>query len=971
MTTGDLSSQNVASLIAAGLTRQEWLTDRRKSTILLLRLIPGSSWLITTAIILTRPRLANIACVRAKSEDKVSLIRQLLAQGNCIGDLFNWTPQGLSKERLNKEMKSVDLIRLIIGDKDISNPRKIAITLIESLQSQLEPEPNLILESMKQSLIQAIAERIQPYSQKIDGNTVQLLAFARAINNLKIFIETLCQRLTKNKQYISDVLGIDIIQDKPKTAKMGCGDIHIDGKSTTLIIVQSGKKFLYKPRDMALEAVLRDILVPDSIPKILLGDGYGFQEFVETNSPNEHVGTQLGKLIAQLDVLGAVDIHHENLIFGTNKVSLVDGETILHRRFIAQRENQMKLPALGDSVLVLGVITPPVRKTLAGGHFWQMDHGLSRLVTQKKIVNYMHQENELVPLTAFEINLLKGFEQLQRKSREREFLTWKSLKQFRGLRRRVVMRNTSIYSSLKREIFQVSKKCDTEEILDKLWKLFLLNPNHSQLSDLATVEAIELAKGHIPFFTTKIGSRKLDRVHGIQLPANQHRTVLQDAKRRQRERTSRNQQLCQVTLLRSALLLFRQPDLNKQNLNPGDIRYAIQIIINHLDKTALNWKGEKLWLTVQRMSGSKTCFVVDRRLYGGSEGINLVLHWLDGKKHLATGLRSNNWKSIEALDAHAIAEINGDLLAWSLNSKKTDSLPQQWFQSLHRIKQNITQRLNHTQKFSEFSVPCCDLISGLAGLIGSVNLTLNKCNSRDSDALVQLQLKISELLLILQEEDGSWPEIDPLLTGLTGWSHGSAGIAAALGVVHTKASAVMASQIRIAIDRAIKHELNWLDEYGNWIDKRTLDLENSEAKGRGVSWCHGAPGALLAAVVLHRSELDYLDNVRIWREFALSSTLGARPCVDGLCCGNSGLLLIQEMAAREFNDSRLLDRAQELRGELAKKACNRQLTFADYFPLRYHPPGLFDGYSGVALALASDGNDLRVQKLLSHGLISD
>ena len=63
-----------------------------------------------------------------------------------------------------------------------------------------------------------------------------------------------------------------------------------------------------------------------------------------------------------------------------------------------------------------------------------------------------------------------------------------------------------------------------------------------------------------------------------------------------------------------------------------------------------------------------------------------------------------------------------------------------------------------------------------------------------------------------------------------------------------------------------------------------------------------------------------------WRELAIKGSLRARPTVDSLCCGTSGLLLIQELAADEFKNNELKERAACIRKELAQKTYNQTHT---------------------------------------------
>lgn len=845
------TEQAARRLIAAGLTRQEWLADRRSTTTLWLGRLRGSAWLLTQLLALLRPRLLRAACRRARCDDAHTLVRQLLAQGNRLEHLFGWTPAQLSAKRLQQEIEGVQWLLNNSPEQDPANADELAQRLAARLQRSLEHEAGLLFEGVKASVIEAAGQRLRPMATAPARSPREALALARAAQDLHACIQRLCRRLDHDRRAIQQTFGLDLAGDPPATLALGCGDVHRDGDSTMLITLSSGSRLLYKPRDMALEQALSGMLEPGTIPRILPGQGYGYQQHVDAGHPDLAVGGQLGRLIAQLDVLGTVDLHQENLIIGAEQVWLVDGETVLHRRMTRPPKRAMALPPLGDSVLVLGVVTPPVTTTLAGSSFWRLDHGLSRLALQGGLPCDGAETSTLVPLNPLEQELLAAYGEQLRHSTGAGGLPWHLLKTLKGLRRRVVMRNTSLYGALLRSMHRRPGRRQAETVLEGLWDLFRSNPEHPLLVDLATAEALELARGHIPLFTTRIGSASLDPIDGISIPAQQHRSVLHEVRRRQRRRANRAEQPWQCTLLRAALLMFRAPELNQSLAVPGSVVEARAMIQEHLDQTALHWRGEHLWLTLDSSNSAKPGYGLSRDLYRGAQGINLALHWLNPKRTLAR-FTPTNWTRPEALSAPVLAQINGDLLAWSLQCPAPQPLPKVWRSALQRIHDSLVRHRSDSSHFTDQVQPSCDLISGLGGLIGAVGAARRCCSARDASTLLAVQIRSAQLLLTLQRSDGSWPDPNPQIPGLTGWSHGTAGIAAALGALHNDVPEPLVRPIRLAIARAIAHELNGLNDHGDWLDRRTARGEHDQRSAIGQSWCHGAPGALLAAVALQR-----------------------------------------------------------------------------------------------------------------------
>ena len=173
---------------------------------------------------------------------------------------------------------------------------------------------------------------------------------------------------------------------------------------------------------------------------------------------------------------------------------------------------------------------------------------------------------------------------------------------------------------------------------------------------------------------------------------------------------------------------------------------------------------------------------------------------------------------------------------------------------------------------------------------------------------------------------------------MTSWSHGSSGIAAALAVTRRHTNQPLTKAIDNAIYAAVKYELNHLTPSGDWIDYRITEKGKSNIDSIGQSWCHGAPGSLLAAVVLHRCKVPLTPEIQQWTERAIDSTKRAKPWNDSLCCGQAGLSLIEEIAAAEFEQPELQKRAQERKSILRRKTFEQGFNLG-LFPFTYNAPG--------------------------------
>ncbi len=128
----------------------------------------------------------------------------------------------------------------------------------------------------------------------------------------------------------------------------GLGDTHQKGKSVSTIYFKSGKKIIYKPRDLRLEQGFQEVLYwlgGKNIPGILnfkrvqihtVNDS-GWMEHIDYKScfnkkeANDFY-TRSGNLLCLLYLLNSVDFHHENLIAHGSFPVLVDLESLFHAR---------------------------------------------------------------------------------------------------------------------------------------------------------------------------------------------------------------------------------------------------------------------------------------------------------------------------------------------------------------------------------------------------------------------------------------------------------------------------------------------------------------------------------------------------------------------------------------------------------------------------------------------------------------
>jgi lantibiotic modifying enzyme len=195
-----------------------------------------------------------------------------------------------------------------------------------------------------------------------------------------------------------------------------------------------------------------------------------------------------------------------------------------------------------------------------------------------------------------------------------------------------------------------------------------------------------------------------------------------------------------------------------------------------------------------------------------------------------------------------------------------------------------------------------DVISGVAGAIPSL-LLMHKKFSKQS--LLDLALRCATRLeQTAQQSDAglSWRTIEPTTPqqpNLTGFSHGTAGIAWAMLEL---AQATGEKRFEQVANQALSYErLHFVAEQGNWPDFR----ESPETLGRpksvqncGVAWCHGAPGIGLSRLRVFELTKDQksaqeaeIASATTMRYLAMPQTAQAGYSLCHGCAGNADFLL--------------------------------------------------------------------------------
>jgi type 2 lantibiotic biosynthesis protein LanM len=157
--------------------------------------------------------------------------------------------------------------------------------------------------------------------------------------------------------------------------KPSLSDPHRGRRGVVALTFASGRKLVYKPKDMGTEAAYHRLLVwlnergaplPFKVLKVLDRSTHGWVEFVEhlpcrDEDEARRYYERAGMLLCLFYVLEGTDCHHENIIACGEYPVLIDTETLMHHRasaVVPEDENAQTeaFEQIGHSVLRTGLL---------------------------------------------------------------------------------------------------------------------------------------------------------------------------------------------------------------------------------------------------------------------------------------------------------------------------------------------------------------------------------------------------------------------------------------------------------------------------------------------------------------------------------------------------------------------------------------------------------------------------------------
>lgn len=784
---------------------------------------------------------------------------------------------------------------------------------------------------------------------------------------------------------------------------LNLSDPHNGGRYVYELNFKSGYKLIYKPKKIGIEAKFNQILnslnewgleFPMHTYSLLEKKDYGWVEYIEHQPCHNQAQVKRfffrsGVNLCLFYLLDGADAHLENLISHGEFPVIIDLETLLHPRLnIPNQKNQLEeeTSVLGTGMLpFLYFVDSKARGVDLSGFMGETNQSMHNQIPywnnpnsdqisltyrsfQFSRTEHRASMNEkLCSAKDFLEEIIQGFDAAYDliKKNQKAFLKKGGLiDQISQEQVRFIFKPTAAYMKLIHHLegsyFQKDFKIYEKE-LDILSKYF--DSQNQHLQPLIETEKKSIRQRDVPIFYSRPSSLHIFTHNQILVKDALAETSQVRVKNRFKNMENKSKELQKSYIRQSICSMTSTPHQLEKKPNQSFLRkYKCFTDSQLLDCAQLLGEqifsqGVKLptqgmgWVAIEALPQvEQYAFqALSENLYSGTTGIALfwaALSRISSEKKWETRaleILSPIQKKLKEKNADIWASYIGlgsmsgaSSVAYALFKigKLLNNLPCQ--RDALKILKLINQK--NIQEDTQF-----DVIGGCAGLI-LVLLAIYR--DSPADWLLEKAILAGEHLCssaTIVDEIAKWSTFDKKY--LTGFSHGTAGIALALYQLGRITKQIKFKHIAY---QALNFERTvFCTKAQNWPDFR--NDENSFM----VSWCHGAPGIGMSRLQLLSFEKDATLKDEI--DVALNTTLNYLLFdgeVDHLCCGNFGRIELLRMASEDLNRPELLLKAKKIATAFIQKRKKNQYHYFASLP-QFFNPGFMVGAAGIGYILLS------------------
>ena len=818
-----------------------------------------------------------------------------------------------------------------------------------------------------------------------------------------------------NKKFNSqmDFQGMESSSLFIKDIKFGLSDPHNNGASVFRVLFSNFKSIIYKPKRIENERWFYEDFIPrissilNTIPtlNILSMDDYGWVEDINSIETSASSDISDEEIIAQIStvalILGATDLHSENVIIRNRQVYIVDLETLFTcPTFIFKSEEEWSNKYIGLNILETGLYkesasfdptmdepsglfdgTVPDR--YAYPTFTVYPDGTLRFSKSSQNQSSSSNSGSFDLLNINERKISNHFQKYCR-----ELTSVGSLNSMHSeigmLITRCVIRPTSFYYRFFQRLLQPRFLKDGAFFSLELYKLykdsFTLGESASAyIGAIIKSEINQIQRGDIPLFWSESDLRHIFDTNGIVQENYFLRSPSEECKQRINKIDHHFiEENC--TLIERSISVARDIRVNrskskdKANQIPDSLESSIVDISESLcndliSDSFLTQTNTTTWVSYFGAVDGKRLFPnsADFSYYGGAIGIltfltvaenelktygrqtNKIAQFLEEEE---TRIKLNVNQNCEAkiyFPKGAVLGISGagGILLAASRTLHISSI----FSPL--VKWIFEDGLQELRKLIEED-EALDIINGSSGfIVGLYSLIKNSPSIIEQyfESIKKIITSLTErLILVAKKSKGkavwNFKNSSPELLGL---SHGGFGLIASLELAK-ECFKILGLNTNIEIDKVMSKAIDQCQlhrdlQSGLWIDNRT------QVEGRGLivnnSWCHGLTGIGYAHFTKHMS-VNYSDDLKLISNKLLNSKTSSLDCY---CCGEAGkldFLITSQLNKFLGQDDTLRDIVE---GLVSKWYAEGEFDGIWGKTNPRHFPGLFQGSTGISYTL--------------------
>lgn len=730
-------------------------------------------------------------------------------------------------------------------------------------------------------------------------------------------------------------------------------EAHAGGSSVAEVRFTGGTQLAYKPRPVDMEQAWGELVAWHNrqlpqlalrAPGVLARPAHGWVEWIARRDCDDATQVQAyhrraGALAAIAHLLGAVDLHCENLVAAGDQPVLLDAECLLP----AQRDDD-GAPTDGLELLRSGLLPAWSYQGRAqprnmGGlgpdphpGAWPRDH-------------LPHLGGKAVDVREHVAALRDGFAQAWRVWLAAAQSADSPLQALRGRRIRYIHRATQAYALVLGSAARAANFDDGRALgirLDALARGRMAGRQPPVDWPLVRAERAALAQLDLPAFDVRSdGTQVLARegeATGYRL-ARAPYEALSERVRGLTQADGARQEALMAQVFAAAPAGPSRPSLESGGMSgPSPWRDAAFQLARELLAEAITARdGAPVWVGPEPEAGLEQVRPhAEHGLYGGTAGIALFLA-AAARAGLADA-RAPALAALRALGQRAIGpgpgwgRGHGGTLAALVHGAQLLDAP-------HLLQDAL---LLASQTPHAPVAARDDLMGGRPGAV----LGLLLLHGATGDARPRaLAVQLAEAMAA--RSDALAPA-DLMGTGLTGVSHGASGVALAWLALYHATGEVRWRERALAAFAA--ERLHWDPARGNWAD-----LRRPQHRSYGVSWCHGAPGIALARLAALAAFAPGEAPAGLAQEaaaaLATTATLGL-PDDDNLCCGAAGCAETLLVGAQLLQREDLRMQANDMLAAMLQRAhADGTWRLRPRVPCGPAAPGLFTGRAGIGYQL--------------------